>query len=38
VKIVSGDADPDHMNMILVRAKKIFGEALEFAIDYGEKP
>ena len=38
VKIVSGDADKAHMELILARAKELFSEALEFSEDRGAKP
>lgn len=38
VKVVSGDADKEHMNMILARAKELFSSALDFAEDRGAQP
>lgn len=38
VKVVTSDADPVRLQEILVRAKAVFSDALQFAEEMGEKP
>lgn len=38
VKVVSGDADPNHLDIILNHARRIFSEALAFAEREGAQP